>query len=75
MTIALKVRQIGNSFGFIMPQEALAQLNVKPGDSVYFTKGPEGFQVVANDPEFARAMEIYRRGANRYRNTLKELAK
>jgi putative addiction module antidote len=75
MTIALKIRPVGNSLGLILPQEALAQLNVSAGDSVYLTQGPEGFQVVANDPDFARAMDLYRKGANRYRNALKELAK
>ena len=75
MTFALKLRPFGSSVGVIMPKEVLGSLNVKEGDTVYLTQGREGFQVVAHDPNFAKAMEVYRRGAAKYRNTLRELSK
>jgi len=74
MTHAIKVRHVGNSLGFILPKEILGQLNISEGDTVYLTQGPEGYRVVAHDPNFAQAMELYRKGANRYRNALKKLA-
>ena len=74
MNHALKLRQVGNSLGVILPKEVVGQLNVREGDTLYLTQGPDGYRVVANDPNFGRAMELYREGANRYRNALKKLA-
>jgi putative addiction module antidote len=75
MTHALKLRPFGSSVGVIIPKEILGSLNVAEGDTVYLTQGADGYRVVANDPNFAQAMEIYRRGAKKYRNTLRELSK
>ena len=75
MTHALKLRPFGSSVGVIIPKEVLGSLNVKEGDTVFLTQGQDGYRVVANDPDFEKTMEIYRRGANKYRNTLRELSK
>jgi putative addiction module antidote len=75
MTYALKLRPFGSSVGVIIPKEILGSLNVSEGDTVYLTQGSDGYRVVAHDPNFAQAMEIYRRGAKKYRNTLRELSK
>jgi len=75
MTFALKLRPFGSSVGVIIPKEILGTLNVKEGDTVYLTHGSDGYQVVAHDPNFAKAMDVYRRGASKYRNTLRELSK
>ena len=74
MNHALKLRQVGNSLGVILPKEVIGQLNVREGDTLYLTQGSDGYRVVANDPNFERAMELYREGANRYRNALKKLS-
>ena len=75
MTHALKLRPFGSSVGVIVPKEILSSLNVKEGDTLFLTQGKDGFRVVAHDPNFEKAMEIYRRGARKYRNTLRELSK
>jgi putative addiction module antidote len=75
MTHALKLRPFGGSVGVIIPKEILGSLNVAEGDTVYLTQGADGYRVVAHDPNFAQVMEIYRRGAKKYRNTLRELSK
>jgi putative addiction module antidote len=75
MTHALKLRPFGSSVGVIIPKEVLGSLNVKEGDTVFLTQGQDGYRVVANDPNFEKAMEVYRRGARKYRNTLRELSK
>ncbi len=75
MTHALKLRPFGNSVGVILPKEILGSLNVAEGDTVYLTQGQDGYRVVAHDPNFAKAMEVYHGVAKKYRNTLKELAK
>jgi len=75
MTHTLKVRQVGSSLGVILPKEVANDLNVKQGDTLYLTRGQEGFRVVAHDPDFPAVMQSYRKIARRYRNTFRELAK
>jgi putative addiction module antidote len=75
MTHALKLRPFGSSVGVIIPKEVLGSLNVKEGDTVFLTEGKDGYRVVAHDPNFAQAMDLYRRGAKQYRNALRELSK
>ena len=73
--VALKLRKIGNSVGTLIPQEALAALNVGEGDTLYLTKAPDGFRITPYDPEFRRKMAKADDIINRYRNTLHVLAK
>ena len=75
MIHALKLRPFGSSVGVIIPKDVLGSLNVAEGDTVYLTESPDGYRVVAHDPNFAKAMEIYKGVAKKYRNTLKELAR
>jgi putative addiction module antidote len=76
MHVELKVRKIGNSFGLLLPKEAVAQLKAEEGTSLYLSSAPEGgFRLSPFDPEFAKQMEIAQEGIRRYRNTLRELAK
>ena len=39
---ALKLTQIGNSVGVILPKEVLAKMNVGKGDTVYLTEVANG---------------------------------
>ena len=73
--VALKLRKIGNSVGFIMPQEALAALQVGEGDTLYLTRAPDGYRVTPYDPDFKRQMEVARSIMKQDRNMLHELAK
>lgn len=75
MPHSLKLRPFGSSVGVIIPKEVLNTLKVEEGDSLYLTHSPDGYRIVAHDPDFAAAMEAYRKVAKKYRNTLKELAK
>jgi putative addiction module antidote len=76
MSIELKLRKVGNSLGVVLPKEALAQLKVEEGQSLYLTEAPDGsYRVTAGDPEFARKMAVVDSLSRRYRNTLRELAK
>ncbi|HTI68336.1 MAG TPA: AbrB family transcriptional regulator [Candidatus Limnocylindria bacterium] len=76
MQAELKVRKIGNSLGILLPKEAVTELRVDEGASLYLSKAPDGrFYLSQFDPEFVRQMEIAKEGMRRYRNTLKELAK
>lgn len=71
-----KVRKIGNSYGVILPKEALEAMQVKEGDAIYLAAAPEGsVNMTAADKEFEQEMEIVDDLISRYRNTLRELAK
>jgi putative addiction module antidote len=73
--VALKLRKIGNSVGTLIPQEALAALNVGEGDTLYLTKAPDGFRITPYDPEFEEQMKVAREIMKRDRNLLRALAK
>jgi putative addiction module antidote len=70
----LKIRKVGNSLGTTFPKEILQQLNVEEGDTVYVTQMPDGIKLTAYDPNFAKAMEAYRKVSRKYKNALRELA-
>lgn len=71
----LTIRRVGNSLGVTLPAETIKALRVSEGDAVYLTETPEGYQLVAHDPEFAETMATAEGFMTRYRNTLRELAK
>jgi putative addiction module antidote len=71
----LKIRKIGSSQGVILPRELLERLRVAEGDTLSVSETPDGIQLSAYDPKFARAMEGFGRVRRRYRDALRELAK
>lgn len=73
--VALKVTQIGNSVGVILPKEMLARMKVGKGDSLYVTEVPDGVTLRPYDAEFAEQMEVAREIMKEYRDVLRELAK
>lgn len=75
MHFTLKLTQIGNSVGVVLPKEALAALQVGRGDTVFLTESPNGYRITAYDPEFARQMSAAEDIMKRRRNVLRELAK
>lgn len=71
-----KLRKIGNSYGIILPREVIETMKVEEGQTLYLTEGAERtVRVTAAGPGFEEKMEIARRGMQRYRNALRELAK
>jgi len=74
MSTTAKIIAIGNSAGIILPRETLARLNVKKGDTLFFTETPAGLQVSPYDEEFAAKMEVADRVVRRYRDAFKKLA-
>ena len=52
---ALKLTQIGNSVGVILPKEVLARLKLEKGDTVFVTDAANGVMLTPYDPEFERA--------------------
>ena len=71
----LKVTQIGNSLGVVLPREILAELDLDRGDKLFLTRSPDGYRVTKSDPEFERQMMLARDIMKRRHDVLRELAK
>jgi putative addiction module antidote len=71
----LKLSQIGNSIGVILPKEVLARLKVQKGDTIFITETPDGYAITPHDPAFEAQMTAARKIMTRRRAVLRELAK
>lgn len=72
---ALKLTQIGNSVGVILPKEVLARLKIEKGSSVFITETPNGYALTPYDPTLAEQIEAGREFMQDYRDTFHQLAK
>jgi len=76
MTMKTKVRKIGNSYGIVLPKEALQAMKVKEGATLYLTESPEcSLSVTPERPGFEEKSRVAEDLMHRYRNALRELAK
>jgi putative addiction module antidote len=73
--LRLKITQIGNSLGVILPKELLAKLNVTKGDLLIATDAEGGVRLTVFDPEFDAQMDAARGIMKARRAVLRELAK
>ena len=72
---ALKLTQIGNSVGVILPKEVLARLKLEKGDTVFVTDAANGINLSPYNAEFEVQMNAARAVMKKRRNVLRELAK
>ena len=72
---ALKLTQIGNSVGVILPKDILARLKLSKGDTLHLTETPDGIALTPYDPAFDEQLEIGREFMREYRDTFRALAK
>jgi len=72
---ALKLTQIGNSVGVILPKEVLVRLKLEKGDIVYVTESPDGYRITPHSAEFEAQMRSARTIMKKRRAVLRELAK
>ena len=72
---ALKLTQIGNSVGVILPKEVLARLKLEKGDMLYLTDSPDGMRITPHDPVFEDQRQAARHIMKSRRAVLRELAK
>lgn len=73
--IPLKLVQIGNSVGFVLPKEAASKLKVEKGDVVFLIESPDGYRISPYDPAFEKQMQAAERIMKKRRNVLRALAK
>jgi putative addiction module antidote len=71
----LKLTQIGNSVGVVLPKEVLARLSLEKGDTIYLTDSPNGVRITTTNPEFEEQMKLARSIMKKRRDVLAELAK
>ena len=72
---ALKLTQIGNSIGVILPKEVLVRLKLSKGDLLHVTDTPDGLALTPFDPSFDEQLELGREFMREYRDTFRALAK
>jgi putative addiction module antidote len=71
----LKLSQIGNSVGVILPKEVLARLKLAKGDTVFLTEASNGVTLTPYDPELEEQIKLGREFMHDYRDTFHQLAK
>ncbi|TDH38947.1 AbrB/MazE/SpoVT family DNA-binding domain-containing protein [Pseudohoeflea suaedae] len=69
------IRKIGNSEGIIIPKEILQRLGLKAGDEVELREGSRGIELVVRPADLSEQLQAARKGMQKYRNALRELAK
>lgn len=70
----ITVRKMGGSLGATLPKEMTDRMQIQDGDVLYAVETERGVLLTPYDPAFDRAMQLYQRGARKYRNALRELA-
>lgn len=75
MTSALKITQIGNSLGVILPREMLTRLKLEKGDMVFATDTPDGVLLTSHDPAVEEQLELGRDFMQGFRDTFHQLSK
>jgi len=71
----ITVRKIGNSLGIILNSGAAEFLDAKEGATYHLTKSSDGMRITPFDPTFEEKLSKASSIMDRYKNTLKELAK
>ena len=71
----LKLTQIGNSVGVILPKEALSRLKLEKGQSVFLTETPDGYALTPYNPELEEQIQAGREFMRDFRDTFHQLAR
>ncbi len=71
----IKVRKVGNSYGFTIPKELLEKYNLNDGAELHIIEQKDGFTLTPYDPEFEEWINAFENTNQKYKNTLKALSK
>lgn len=69
----LKLTQVGDSVGVILPADVLARLKVKAGDTVFVTDVASGVLLTSQDPALEEQLELGRELMREFREALHQL--
>jgi len=75
MVAVVKLRKIGNSLGFILPNEEVRRLHINAGDDLTLSRTDKGIELTPFDQEFEMKLNAFEKSRRRFRNALRELAK
>ena len=71
----VKVTQVGNSLGVVLPKEVVDRLGIARGHQLTLSVTANGIELSPFDPEFDEQMQWTEEIMDQYRDTLRELAK
>jgi putative addiction module antidote len=71
----LKLTQIGNSIGVVLPKEMLARLKLTKGESLFVTETPDGYALTPYDPAVEEEIKLGLEFMAEYKETFRALAK
>lgn len=71
----LKLTQIGNSIGVVLPKDVLARLKLEKGDTLFITETPDGYAITPYDPALDEQIQAGREFMREFRDTFHALAK
>jgi putative addiction module antidote len=71
----VKVTQIGNSLGVVLPKELVERLGITRGQQLSVVETANGIELSPFDAEFEEQMRLAEEIMDKYRDTLRELAK
>ena len=71
----LKLTQIGNSVGVILPKEALSRLKLTKGETVFLTETPDDYALTPYDLALEEEITAGRVFMHDFRDTFHQLAK
>ena len=75
MVRKVTLRQAGGSVTATIPKDMADRHHLAVGEEVFAVETSEGVMFTAYDQTFERTMQVFERGARKYRNALRELAK
>ncbi|MCK8826436.1 AbrB/MazE/SpoVT family DNA-binding domain-containing protein [Natroniella acetigena] len=70
----IKLRKVGNSYGFTIPKELMEKYQLKEGEELHVIEENDGFTLTPYDPDFEEWTESFKKTNEKYKNTLKALA-
>ena len=71
----LKLTQIGNSVGVILPKEVISRLKLAKGETLFLTEMPDGYAITPYDPALEEEIAAGRAFMRDFRDTFHQLAK
>ncbi len=71
----VKVTQIGNSLGVVLPRDIVERLGIARGQHLSLTETANGIELSPFDAKFEEQIRVAEEIMDRYRDTLRELAK
>ena len=73
MVRPVKIRRVGTSLGFVLPQELLTELGLGEGEELYVVRNSDGVLLTKHDPETQEVLEDARDFMHRHAGAMKNL--